>query len=303
MKRALFNPHRTPWMRRFLLVSSFLVFSAATIVAQSASPTETDCRAPGSSRSTLRIQEAESVPEIRALDVRFEGSPKLVLSEQNQIAAEIMDVVEEDRRGWQERIEERVGYAWQVRGFFHVKVHTTEIRELSSSPESKNVALTFQLEAGEQYRLAQIKFKNATQFTDVELRRFFPINDGEILDVHKLGDGIEAMRRAYAELGFINFTAIPETTDEQNQRISLDLDLDEGQQFHISGIKLLGRNQGLIAPLLRQYKIEPGEVFDVRRLDEFSRDLRSLPGADLLRFIDQKNATVCLQIAFTDSSD
>lgn len=288
---------------RFLLASSLLlVISVDPLLGQSSN--QATCRQPEGSKATLRMEaaEAEHVPEIRVVDLRFEGTPTLALSEQNQIAAEIMEVVEEDRKGWQESVQERVRYAWQVRGFFHVQVQTAS-RELSSSPEVKNVALTFQIEAGAQYHLGHIRFKNARQLTDPQLRRFFPIDDGEILKVDKIAEGIEAMRRAYGELGFINFTAVPETVDERNERILLNLDLDEGKQFHISSIKVLGENQKLIAPLLRQYKIEPGEIFDVRRVEEFSRRLGIHAEDDIERVIDEKNASVCLLISLPDSSD
>jgi outer membrane protein insertion porin family len=153
------------------------------------------------------------------------------------------------------------------------------------------------------YRLGEIHFKNEKQFSAAELRRLFPIHDGEIFNVDKIGQGIQAIREAYGDLGFIDFTAVPDTTTDENQRIFLNVDLDEGPQFHIAGIKVLGKKQKLISPLLRQYKVEPGEVFDQRRMGEFSREVGIHPEDDVMPFIDEKNATVCLVITFRSSSN
>jgi len=285
---------RNGFMARFLLVSSFLIATSATpLLAQSSGD---PCSGRQRNRPTLRVEAPETVPEIRIVDVRFDGTTKLALSEQNEIAAQIMSVVDEGRKGWLQCMQDRVRDAWQVRGYFRAEVHG-ESRELSSSPETKNVALAFHVDAGEQYRLSQIRFKNETQFSAVELRRLFPINDGDIFDVDKIGLGIEATRRAYGELGFINFTAVPDTSiDDQGHLVVLTVDLDEGKQLHIADVKVVGEKQKLIRPLLRQYGIVPGEVFDFRRVEELARELDLRAEDDIESRIDAEHAAVCLLI-------
>lgn len=249
---------------------------------------------PGVSSPGYRQRVADPVPEIRVLDVRFEGATKLDLSTQNQIASEIMDVVKDGRQGWLEEMQARVEAAWQHYGFFKVAV-IAESRELTTSPEAKGVALAFHITEGKQYRLGRIQFKNARQFNSDQLRRLFPIREDEIFDTSKLGAGLEAMREAYAEDGFINSTAVPETdVDEQGGRISLDVDVDEGQQFHIAGVEVRGAEDKRVHDLLRQFKLGTGEIFDPRKVEEFSRTLNV--GDDIYRVIDQKKAEVCLVI-------
>ena len=44
--------------------------------------------------------------------------------------------------------------------------------------------------------------------------------------------GLENLQKAYGQLGYINFTSIPNTTfDEQKKLVFLDIDVDEGKQF------------------------------------------------------------------------
>lgn len=251
---------------------------------------------PRVSSPSFRQGVADPVSEIRVLDVRFEGATKLDLSTQNQIASKIMDVVEDDRKGWLEAIQDLVQDAWQHYGFFKVAV-VGESRELTTGPEAKGVALTFKITEGKQYRLGRIQFKNARQFNSDQLRRLFPIKEDEIFDTSKLGTGLEAMREAYAEDGFINMTAVPETdVDEQGGTVSLDVDVDEGKQFHISGVEVLGAEEKRVHDLLRQFRLSAGEIFDSRRVEEFARAVNLKAEDDIRRVIDEKNAEVCLVI-------
>ena len=43
------------------------------------------------------------------------------------------------------------------------------------------------------------------------LRNLFPLKDGSILDRMAIAKGLENLRSAYGELGYINFTPVPST--------------------------------------------------------------------------------------------
>jgi len=211
-----------------------------------------------------------------------------------------MDNVEDDYKGWLDGVQATVQDAWQERGYFKVEVHA-QSRELSSSPEVKNVALTFQIDEGEQYRMGQIKFLNGKQFEPTQLRPLFPISEGEIFNTHKIGEGLEKARTAYNEIGFINFIVVPEiVVDGQSLRVSLNLDLDEGKQFRLAAVQVVGSDQKRLEPLLRQYLLLPGEIFNPRHVAEFAADSNLRPEDDVYRVINEENATVCLVIHAPD---
>jgi len=247
-------------------------------------------------RPTLRLETAGPPVQIRILDIRFEGVNKLTVSEQNEIASKMMDMVEDDHKTWLEEMQERVQEPWWHRGFFHVHARA-ESRELSSSPDMKGVALTFHIEEGQQYRLAGMTFRNIKQFNSAQLRALFPINDGDIFDTQKIAEGLEAMRRTYGELGFIDFTAVPETvTDDENAKVYLTLDAEEGKQFHFSEIKVIGPDQNFVQHVIREYGLGPGEIFDNRKVLDFAKRLNLDPEEDIERSIDEHNASVCLLV-------
>ena len=230
-------------------------------------------------------------------DVRFEGVITLAVTDQNEIASKLMAEVEENTPDrWLHEMEEKVQAEWQHYGFFKVRV-TAESRELGSDSGVKDVALTFQIDEGKQYRLGEMRFRNSTQFSDVQLRQLFPISQGEIFDTQKIGEGLEAVRKAYGAVGFINFYMLPESTvDEQNALVSVDFDSDEGKQFHFGKVEILGLDQELAQQLLREYKLEPGDVFDLKKIEELKADPHFREEDQVERWLDEKSGTVCFVV-------
>ena len=64
----------------------------------------------------------------------------------------------------------------------------------------------------------------------------FPIKDGETFDTHKISKGLENLRKAYGEIGYINFTSVPETDiDDEKKLLTLNIDVEEGKPFFTNG--------------------------------------------------------------------
>ena len=90
------------------------------------------------------------------------------------------------------------------------------------------------VEEGDQYRLKEITFTGNKAVSDTRaLRAQFKIKDGDIFDTEAIRKGLENLRKAYAALGYINFTPVPNTDpDDEKKTITLKIDLDEGKQFY-----------------------------------------------------------------------
>src|SRR5260370_16656186 len=96
-----------------------------------------------------------------------------------------------------------------------------------------------------QYKLSGITFRNNKAIINVKaLRRLFPISDGDIFSRERMEKGLESLRKAYGQLGYINFAAVPRTAfDDENGLISLDIYVDEGKPFYVSSVNVLGLNE------------------------------------------------------------
>jgi len=185
----------------------------------------------------------------------------------------------------QERIR-ILGY--QSKGYFKAIVEDPETKIRDSHPglaqylllgplnaipalrkPGKRVDITIPISEGDRYRLAKINFSGNKAVTNTEaLRRLIPLKDGEIFNSEAVRKGIENLRKAYTQLGYINFTSIPDTKiDEEKKLITLDWDLDEGKQFFVRRIEFTGNTTTRDKVIRREFALEEGQVYNSQLLD------------------------------------
>lgn len=170
---------------------------------------------------------------------------------------------------------ERVRDALQQRGFFKALVsdpqvnirdtHGSMLNPFNRKP-GKAVDITMPVEEGDRYRLGTIKFKNTKAVKNVQaLRGLFPLKDGAVFDVAQLRKGIENIRKAYGELGYINFTAQPNFDfDEAKKIINLTIDVDEGKPYSIRRIEFVGNTTTRDKVIRRELAVDEGGVYNSR---------------------------------------
>jgi outer membrane protein insertion porin family len=170
---------------------------------------------------------------------------------------------------------ERVRAEYQNRGYFKVLVADpkTEIHDtghpgfhipLLSKGPGKSVDITIPIEEGDRYRLGGITFKGNTKLNNEKaLRSLFPMKDGEIFSREKVAKGLENLRKAYGEFGYINFTSIPNTTfDEDKKLVFLSIDVDEGKQFFVRRIEFAGNTTTRDKVIRREIALEEGQQYN-----------------------------------------
>ncbi len=120
------------------------------------------------------------------------------------------------------------------------------------------------VEEGDRFRLKEITFSGNKAVTDTSrLRALFKIKDGDIFDTEAIRKGLENLRKAYAALGYINFTPVPNTdADDEKKTISLRIDLDEGKQFYVRRIEFQGNTTTRDKVIRRELALEEGQVYN-----------------------------------------
>ncbi|MDQ1388196.1 MAG: outer membrane protein insertion porin family [Acidobacteriaceae bacterium] len=213
---------------------------------------------------------------------------------------------------------ERVRNEYQNRGYFKVIVNQpkTQIHDtghagahipLLQSKSGKAVDITMPIEEGEKYTLGGITFKNNKAVGNTKaLRSIFPIKDGEVFSKEKVGKGLENLRKAYGEQGYINFTSIPETRfDDEKKLIFLDIDVDEGKQFYVRRIEFQGNTTTRDKVIRREVALEEGNIYNSRLWELSLLRLNQLGYFDQLkpddpnitvRQLDEKNGLVDLML-------
>jgi outer membrane protein insertion porin family len=200
---------------------------------------------------------------------------------------------------------ERVRNEYQNRGYF--KMNTvgepkTEIHDtghkgshipLLQPGAGKSVDITMAIEEGDRYTLGGITFKNNKAVQNVKaLRAIFPIKDGDVFNKEKIAKGLENLRKAYGELGYINFTSIPDTRfDDDKKLIFLDIDVDEGKAFYVRRIEFQGNTTTRDRVIRRELALEEGNVYNSRLWELSLLRLNQLGYFDQLK-PDDPNTTV-----------
>jgi outer membrane protein insertion porin family len=213
---------------------------------------------------------------------------------------------------------ERVRNEYQNRGYFKANVtepktqihdtgHTGIHVPLLQGGAGKSVDITMPIDEGERYTLGGITFKNNKAVPNAKaLRAIFPIKDGDVFSKEKVGKGLENLRKAYGELGYINFTPVPETRfDDDKKLIYLDIDVDEGKQFYVRRIEFIGNTTTRDKVIRREIALEEGSVYNSRLWELSLLRLNQLGYFDVMkpedpnvtvRQLDEKNGLVDLTL-------
>ncbi|MGH9616385.1 MAG: outer membrane protein assembly factor BamA [Acidobacteriaceae bacterium] len=172
-----------------------------------------------------------------------------------------------------EEDSERVRQAYRDRGYFRASVQQplTHIRNqgglyipLIHSRKGKSIDITMPVEEGAQYRLGGMTFTGNKRVTNVKaLRSLFKLKDGQIFNASLIGKGLENMRKAYGQLGYINFTAVPTPRiDEAKKLVYLNIDIDEGKPYYVSRIEFRGNTTTRDSVIRRELLLEEGQVYN-----------------------------------------
>jgi outer membrane protein insertion porin family len=170
---------------------------------------------------------------------------------------------------------ERVRQAYRDRGYFKALTSepTTHVRDaggvnwLTLHPsKGKRIDILMPVEEGDRYKLGGITFKGNTHVPNVKvLRAQFAQKDGEYFNATLFGKGLDQLRKAYGELGYINFVGTPvPRIDEAKKQIFLDIDIDEGKPFYVSRIEFTGNTITRDKVIRRELLLEEGQVYNSR---------------------------------------
>ncbi len=170
---------------------------------------------------------------------------------------------------------ERVRDAYQQRGYFKAviadpKTQMRDTKGLFLNPFARGggkvVDITIPVDEGDKYRLGGITFKGGKAVTNEKaLRSLFAMKDGDFFNTSEVRKGLDNMRKAYGELGYINFTPVPDTKiDDDKKLISIAVDLDEGKAYSVRRIEFTGNSTTRDKVIRRELAVEEGQVYNSR---------------------------------------
>ena len=173
-----------------------------------------------------------------------------------------------------EEDSERVRQAYQDRGYLrggpvgepqtHLRNDTGLSLFTFRPKKGKRIDIHMNIEEGERYRLAGITFTgNKAAPNTKALRAIFTEKDGQVFNMTAFRKGLDNLRKAYSEMGYINFTAVPNPTfDDAKHTVSWNIDIDEGKQFTVSRIEFQGNTVTRDFVIRRELLLQEGQVYN-----------------------------------------
>lgn len=195
---------------------------------------------------------------------------------------------------------ERTRAAYQNIGYFKVQVDGTAL----SVGDSPQYDIMIQIRSsGQQYRLGDLNFVHGTFFPTLQLRDLFPLRPGEIFSREKIARGLEELSRLYGSQGFINFSAVPDTAfDDDTGIATLTILVDEGKQFRLRHVDVMGVDRGTKARVLAEFALKPGDVYTSEAWERVAKKLLDLVQKSnhevLDKQLDEANGLVDVMLDF-----
>lgn len=222
--------------------------------------------------------------KITIVNVEFEGENPLSEAARAQLVDKIQKSnlttgAEQSDQDWLYQVEQKLILdELRAQGYWRARAEITP-RLIQAAAQERFYSLTAAIASGPQYRLKEIYFANSTVFSTTELRKQIPLNPGDLFDVSKVRDGMEAIRSLYLSRGYLDTQIEPTSSiDPKTRLVQIVLKIGEGVQYRVGTVQVFGLDKKTTDALTAL--LEPGQVFNAHSLHEFMKENKSLLPAD-----------------------
>ena len=145
-------------------------------------------------------------------------------------------------------------------------------------PERKGFLVTFKIEEGQQYRVAQVNFASTIGTLDGNtLRSFSRVNVGSLYNAEALEKSVEEMQIEASRRGYA--FAIVRPRGDRNfeaHTVSITFAIDEGPRTYIERINVRGNTRTRDYVIRREFDLSEGDAYNRALVDRAERRLKNL---------------------------
>lgn len=161
----------------------------------------------------------------------------------------------------------------QNKGYADAKV-TIRIKE--AAKEGK-IIIDITADRGAVYHFGKIAFHGNELFPDSDIDRMFVARPNEIYSPEKLRQSAQNIKDLYGRKGYIEANVQYETKLVADKPIyNVEYQIEEGHQYKIGLIHVLGNSQTQSSVILRESLLIPGETFDSAKLKATEQRLQNI---------------------------
>jgi outer membrane protein insertion porin family len=248
----------------------------------------------------------EVSPDSVDLTFQVEEGPKVVIKQitiegNNALSVKQIKKVMKTKKRWllsfifgtgiymKEQIKEdieRIKQLYHNNGYLHVSVSEPEIM---LSPDKKKLSLAISISEGDQFRIADLKIKGNTVFSESEVLDAVELSSGQIFDRGQLRDDLDKVLDMYMGKGYAMADINPlVNVNNQEKTADITVSINEDSIYRIGKINISGNTKTRDKVIRREVRLDEGDIFNrklikrsyqrINNLDYFENvDLKPLP--------------------------
>ncbi|MEL7431059.1 MAG: outer membrane protein assembly factor BamA [Chlamydiota bacterium] len=148
---------------------------------------------------------------------------------------------------------------------------------LEDAPSLDRIDVVISAHRGPLYRYGSIGFTGNEKLHDQKVESSLKIHEKDVYSPDKLRETAQAIRDLYGEKGYIEARVDYEVLLQEKEPIfNVQYYIDEGEEYRIGLIRIIGNTRTQSNVLLRESLLVPGETFDARRLQLTQQKLQNI---------------------------
>ena len=139
--------------------------------------------------------------------------------------------------------------------------------QLLENPVNHRIIVEITADRGVLYHAGSVTFEGYSLFPLEDIEKRSLIHEGDVFSPEKVRDSAQAIKDFYGQKGYIDTSVQYETPlHEEDPIFDIHFSVDEGEQFRIGMVHVLGNRLTKDNVILRESLLVPGDLFDSRKL-------------------------------------
>lgn len=185
-----------------------------------------------------------------------------------------------------------------------------EADSVTSNPDG-TVDVHLQVSEGQKYYVRNIEWVGNTLYPTDALSEILQMKKGDVYNQKHMNDRLsndeDAIGNLYYNNGYVFYNLDPVEVNIVEDSVDLEMRISEGQQAHISHVRISGNDRVYEAVVRRELRNKPGDLFSKEALERSFREISSLGHFDSESIQpdvkpDQENGTVDINWGLTSKS-
>ncbi len=145
------------------------------------------------------------------------------------------------------------------------------------STDGKNIFIDIWIYEGPKYYFGKIDFSGNTIFTKLEMAEVLDIQSGDSYDQVKYNEGItEGLQKMYYNQGYLFAQINPREMPVAVDTLDITFNINEGHVVAVKEINIIGNTKTHEKVIRREFRLQPGDIFNSARLERSIRDISIL---------------------------